>query len=399
MPGKGEADELRALQRQAYGKGGTLTDVESRRLRELEDVRRAAAVPAGSMRAERGDGETDVAEVEAVAHGTRIPSSPPVTVAVDESNAPARLEVGTPAVGTDAADAPVMPETLPRVLRRHAGVLLVASAVLLAIGFGAGWAMFAPRVAGLPLTDEQQQRRAELAADAFDPGSVRAITQSGGALAWYATQDGGELRCLILDVGESSQTDCLPSNQIEMGLSASLAVPPGDAEGGAEGDNVYATLFLSTDGEPIAGIQRWEAGSPLLGLLEGAERHRAEALVAEGYELGLSIVGRFRGAPVWLGDRLTAQGASERCLIVDSRDTVSCTPFETALREGVGAHIVDVDSSGDTASISVLELRFTSMQMPYLTITEAPLSAVSPGEYVVVESPPGDPILVEPPAN
>lgn len=403
VPEGTDVDELRSLQRKAYGREGELTAAESRRLRELEDARRVVVIPAGSTPGERGHGETGAAEAETAAHGTGDAASPLESVVVtktdDEHDASAPLDTSLSPVAGDAADASAVPEPLPRMLRRHAGVLLLASAVLLTIGLGAAWALFAPRVVGLPLTDEQQQRRAELAADEFDPGSVRAVAQSGGGLAWYATRDGGEVHCLILDVGATSQTDCLPSEQVKTGLTVSMALPPDDVEDTAGGDSVYATLFLSTGGEPIATIQRWGAGSWLTGFLEGEDRDRAEVLVAEGYELGLSMVGRFRGAPVWLGDRLTAQGASQRCLIVDSGGVVSCTPFEAALQEGVSTQVVDAGSDGAAESISVIELRFTAMQMPYLTITEAPLSDVAPGESVIVESPPGDPILVEPPTD
>lgn len=376
-----EAEERRALQRKAYGRSGALTEAESQRLRALEDARRSDFVtePALPAATERIAGETP----------PDAPQEPVVVTAEpDEPAAP-------------IPDAPAPPDSLSRALRRRATAVLAASVVLLAIGIGAGWALFSPRI-GLPLTDEQQQRRAELAAEAFDPGSVRAIAQDEQALVWYATQDDGDVRCLILDVGVQSQTDCLPSDEITFGLSASLPVPPaeGEEESAAAGDVVYATLLISTAGEPMVGIQRWGAGPALANQFSDAERTRAEALFAEGYELGLSVIGDFRGEPVWLADRLSSQGASVRCLIVDAWGSASCEPFETALQAGLGAQIVDVDSAGEVASISVLDLQFTAQQTPYLTITEAAgVTVVAPGDSVVIQSPPGDPIEVETPGR
>ncbi|MCB8043482.1 hypothetical protein JM654_02665 [Microbacterium oxydans] len=40
-----DADELRQLQRRAYGRDGAATEGELRRLRELEDARRASPAP------------------------------------------------------------------------------------------------------------------------------------------------------------------------------------------------------------------------------------------------------------------------------------------------------------------------------------------------------------------
>jgi hypothetical protein len=374
-----EAEERRALQRKAYGRGGALTEAESRRLRALEDARRSDLVPEASQPA---DPERDASGTPPVA------SQEPLVVAGSDE----------PAEPGPNAPVPARPGPRHPLLRRVAAAV-AASAVLLVIGIGAGWALFSPRN-GLPLTDEQQQRRAELAAEAFDPGSVHAIAQDEQALVWYATQDDGEVRCLILDVGVQSQTDCLPTDEIAFGLSASLPVPPseGEEENAAAGDVVYATLLFSTAGEPMAGIQRWGAGPALANQFSDAERTRAEALFAEGYELGLSVIGDFRGEPVWLADRLSTQGASVRCLIVDAWGSASCEPFETALQAGLGAQIVDVDAAGDVASISVLDLRFTTQQTPYLTITEAAgVTAVAPGDSVVIQSPPGDPIEVETP--
>lgn len=373
MPGRTESEELRALQRKAYGPGGVLTAAESHRLGELEAARRPAVVTE----------QTTAPDAAADPAGEREPAEP---------------------TAPPASDAPVPIETPRTASRRPVAAAVAAVAVLLAVGFGVGWALFAPRIEGIPLTAEQQQRRAELAAEVFDPGSVRAIAQRDGALAWFATQDEGKLICLILDVGPQSQTECAPADEEPRGVGAAVPIPSAASDedelfgGNADGETVYASLLLSTTGEPMVGIQRWNASSSIMEQFEGEERDRAEALVAEGYEFGLSLVGTFRGQPVWLGDRAVDQSTTERCLLVDAAQAVSCGPFSSAIAEGLFTHVVDVAPDGSVASIAVLELRFTRQQTPYLTVTtDASLSLVAPGDSVVVPGPPGDPIEVETP--
>ncbi|MFJ6534162.1 hypothetical protein [Microbacterium sp. NPDC091662] len=384
MLGEGEAQELRVLQQRAYGRDGALTEAESERLDVLERARRAVVRP-----------------VHAGAPPNAAPPSEPIA---DHADAAAEPDSS----GQDAVQTPDQslssdrPETLARSLAHHAPRLLVVAAVLLLAGIAAGWALFAPRPEGIPLTGEQQERRAALQADpeVFDPGSVRAVAQSDVALAWYATQDDGKSRCLVLDVGSQSQTTCLPQDQIRSGLSASLPVPPDTGEEEEDASEVVnASLVLSTTGEPMVTLQRWGMASSILGWFEGAERERAEALVEEGYELGLSLVGRFRGGDVWVADRVAEEGATERCLIVDAEAAVSCSRFETALQEGLGVQVADAGPDGVVSRVVLLELRYTPQQTPYLTITDAPVTEVGSGDTVRVDAPPGDPIVVEPPGR
>lgn len=403
MPVGTDAQELRALQQKAYGRGGALTPDEADRLRDLEEahrnlVHRAAEPPAGAESS----------------GGVRPPADPSATDSLGIAGSPGATDfLGTDSLGTDSlgTDAPavtaegeahqaVPTDTSGGVRRRSAMVVVAVAAVVLAIGVGAGWALFSPRLASVPLTDAQQQRRVELVAEEYDAGSVRAIAQTADALAWYATRGDGESVCLILDVGDQSQADCRPPEERERGLMASLPLPADDGEDPGGSDFVQATMFLTDAGEPMVGMQRWGVQSGVLDLFEGTERDRAAALVEEGYELGLSIMGYFRGAPVWLGDRVTEQGATERCLIVDAGGATACEPFERALSSGLGVHVVDVDPTGGVVAASVLDLRFTTQQTPYLTVT-ADASAVeaTPGDSLIIQSPLGDPIEVEPPGH
>jgi hypothetical protein len=348
VPGETDTAELRALQRKAYGRGGQLTEAESERLRALED--RVTARPTA-----------DVAD----APDTRQPHDAP------EAESPETPDALHAPETPDAPEIQDAPETPARnATRRRVIVALIAStAAVLAIGVGIGGALFAPRDPSIPLTQEQQQRRGELATEAFDPGSLRAIAQDADALVWYATQDDGSSACLILDVGAQSQTNCLAVEETERGLSAALSLPSGGPGEAAASDTVHATMLMSTSGEPLVAIQRWGGVDSLTDQFPEEVRDRAESLFTEGFELGLSLVGTFRSAPVWLADRLSDAGATERCLIVDAAGPVVCKGFDTALAEGIGVELETVDPSGAPVAATALDLRFTSQQTPYLTVS------------------------------
>lgn len=391
MPARTDAEERRALQRKAYSPGGSLTAAEAQRLSALEERRLDAAAPTTSASAET-----------AIHDGAPAPNAgdgraPDAAAASDVPDVP-----GQPGAPTqpDAAGHPDVSSTLRGARRRSARAAVVASVLLLAIGIGAGWALFSPRPASIPLNAEQQQRRAELGASTYDPGSVRAIAQTDDALVWYATRKAGEIHCLVLDVGERSQADCRTSEEREIGMSAFLPLPAeeGDAEGGLFDVNVGATMFLDDDGEPMVGLQRWGPGFGSADGLAEAERERAGELAAEGYSLGLTLVGRFRAAPVWSADRLTEQGATQRCLIVDAGGGVACKPFEAALQEGLDVQVVDLDPTGGVTGVSAIDLRFTGQEAPFVTVTNATsLAEVAPGETFVVQGEPGVPIEIRVP--
>lgn len=385
MQPRTDAEELRALQQRAYGRGTRLTEGEAERLRELEEQRRSPIESPPSAVDEAG----------------ADPSADDEDPAAEEAPADASVEPSVP-VAPAVSDEPV-----PRrdALRQHVVAAIAGVAVVLAVGIGAGWALFSPRVASIPLTGEQQQRRAELSASTFDPGSVRAIAESDDALVWYATREDGALSCMVLDVSGREQTDCLPVDEVDNGLTAVLPVEAdgtigeessGDGAFGVE--TVIATLRLSVDGEPMVGIQRWGGPSSLAAEFPEEVRDRAEELAADGFGFGLSLITMFRGEPVWLADRLSAQGTTDRCLIVDAGGPMACVPFETAVEGGLATQVVDDDTRDGRATITALELRFTGQQNAYLVVAEGvPVATVPPGESFFVEAPPGDPIEIAPP--
>lgn len=393
VPSETEAEELRALQRKAYGRGGLLTATESQRLRALEDSRRSHAAAASPERSEAGHG-TDGGGGSMRRDQTEVAIGP-VDEAFAANTASDAAEVPSAALTQRAPDAQASPTPQPTPptpargsMRRQVVATLVAvSAVLLALGVGIGWGLFAPRAGGIPLTAEQQQRLGELVTEAFDPGSVRAVAQDGDALVWYATKDEGSAACLVLDVGVQSQTNCLAAEESERGLSASLSLP-----GETGSDIIQATMLLSTAGEPLVAIQRWGGVDSLLAQFPEDMRDRAESLTTEGFELGLSLVGVFRDAPVWLGDRLSEQGATERCLIVDAAGPVVCKGFETAFAEGLTVKLETVDPSGARVATAALDLQFTNQQTPYLTVS---VDSAAPDGVDEVSDAVDDPLMIQ----
>lgn len=363
MPGETDAAELRALQRKAYGRDGQLTIAESRRLRALEESRRAPAAAPPPDRLENAGGGAIGQDRIAAAIG-------PVDGGAREDVADAP-DMGQPRSAPEAMTPEKLQTPARESPRRRAIVTLVAAtAAVFAIGVGIGGALLAPRVASIPLTPEQQQRRGELATEPFDQGSLRAVAQDADALVWYATQDEGSVACLILDVDAQSQTNCLAVEEAERGLSTALSLPFESSGEMATTDTVYATMMMSTSGEPLVAIQRWGGMESLTASFPEKVRDRAESLFTEGFELGLSLVGTFRDAPVWLADRLSDAGATERCLIVDAAGPVVCKEFATAISEGLGVELVTVDqATGGTEAVTALDVRFTNQQTPYLTVS------------------------------
>lgn len=379
------AAERRALERAAYGRDGGLDAAAARRLQELQEGHRRRTPFTQDERTE----------------SSSVGDDPPedVTARRAPENVPAAED--TP---------PAAPDDVSRTEARAANCrglvpVLVASAALLAIGVGAGWALFAPRPDAFPLTEAQEERRIALAGEGYDPGSVRPVAEAEGALAWFATQDDGASRCLILDVDKDSQSTCLAEEEVGPGLYASLPVPTSaadDEEDSFSFEGVTAVMLFSTADEPMVSIQRWGGGSTLVAQFGEAERARAEELVGDGYDLNLSVLGSFREQPVWLGERRAESGAAERCLIVDADGSRQCATVDEAVQSGLRVQLLDVDQeTGELLSASVIEVDFTRWQTPYLTVTSGPavVDEATGESYLVTTGPPGDPIRVDIPGR
>ncbi|WP_067197692.1 hypothetical protein [Microbacterium sp. XT11] len=407
MPDADDDVELRELRARAYGRHGGLTQAEAERLHTLENARRprvpggettpaAAAAPTGAHRAhaERG-----------------VAAGPAVTVDEDAEHAvPSRApaERAEPAEYGESADA-LMPSRpggssregdqeeaaqrsasgTPgrRGIRRLSTVIAVA-AMLVLLGIGAGWLMFAQRTSGIALSDKEMLRRTELSQHDYDVDSVRAVARDDDALVWFATKDHAGSWCLILDVGETTSAECAPLTTVEqLMLSVSVTVPADGGDDGS-GQNVIAYALKATTGDPLVAIQRWDFDDSMLDQFEGADRDRAEALIDEGFFPGLSIVGEFRRAPVWIAERAGETGAVERCLLVDAVDGTACAVRGEDEAEDIAATVM---TEGEAWTLTV---RYTFWQSPYLTIEQ-----VTDAGTVVVDTETGDPIVITPPTD
>lgn len=383
MPDDDEVIELRALQERAYGRGGGLTPAEAERLDRL--TRRRPQQPGAETTATPQAPATAAHDGEPVAVGETLAD----TTVVEEQAERSGQDIAAGFVERSDDRAAVPPERAVAgrghsvgaraLLRGQWRVVTVAAVVLLAIGVGAGWALFGTRSDDIPLTDEQQQRKAELyEKGGYDEGSVRAIGQDDDALVWYGTRNDGENVCLVLDVGAETGQSCQRSDDLSTGVFGLSAVTTIPGEGDSSSTTVMAYLMYSTSGVPLVSIQRWDDSGLFLAQFAGEERERAMELVDGEQAMNLTIVGYFRDAPVWLIDRWSGNG-SETCLIVDGAAGQStCRPSEDALSDGIAVYVSDDEvvpgQEIDASTIWSLEVDYTPNQTPYLTIIRDPES-------------------------
>jgi hypothetical protein len=290
------------------------------------------------------------------------------------------------------AASPVAASSWRQDLRRHGKAVAAASALLLLVGIGTGWALFAPRVRdAVALTAEEAQHKLELDEDYdFDEGTLRAVVRDDDALVWFGTQSDGEQSCLVLDAAEQTQVGCSPTDGINTvyGMNATITLPPDeDAAEGDFGTSINAYGMLSSTGEPMVAIQRWDQDASVLDQFEGDERTRAQELIDEGFEAGLSLAGYVRGEPAWIAYRFTDSSENERCLIVDALDGIVCGSESDTLKDGL-----TITGDGDGGRIDV-SAGFTNWGQPYLTVTENPGGAST----TVIDTETGDPIEVTDP--
>ncbi|MFT4260212.1 hypothetical protein [Microbacterium sp.] len=384
-----DADELRMLQRKAYRRDGGLTAAEAARLDELETARMSAPASretqasglAEELSAAREAGVPE--HVEGPSGGAGSASARPET----QDQGSATQESGSAFEGDGSA--PQESAAWPAVLRRHWRPAAAASAALLLIGLGAGWALFAPREGdAVALTADEAAHRLELDEKLrFDEGSLRPIARDDDALVWFATKDDGAQHCVVLDVGAHSQTGCAPvGSEGSVGPNATVDLPPADdAPEGDSGSSVNALLLRATTGEPVAIVQRWEnSDQMMLDRFEGDDRTRAEELLtAEDYLSGIALVGEVLDAPVWAGDRFGEQGELLRCLIVDGFETTACDDSAAVAENGLS-----VVGENELGQPIVVTLKFIgAWNTPYLTVTEHGESTtvhVDAGEQVQV---------------
>lgn len=362
-------DELRDLQRRAYGRAGALTREEAGRLRELQQSRRTnIGKPSAPLR-EMVDA---VPHTTAPTPGSDRPDDGEPKRGESRGFGSAKEADAAETARTDARE-PVETPGMATVLRRHWRSVMVSSMLLLALGTGIGWALFAPPSDAVALTAEQQERRALLEDESdFDPGTLGAAGKDddSGAIVWLGTKGEGDLTCAVVDVDVATQSQCQRTSDFEdLGINVSVMLPGENVdEVTAVFTSLNAYVFLASDGRPGTAFQRWDSSSSILARFTGDERTRAEELVAQGFEMNLSVVGYFRDEPVWMANRYGETVEPETCLIVDAAqlDAV-CLPSTTAIDVGLSTFVSD-DGSGSGAGSS-LTLAFTAGQTPYLTIT------------------------------
>lgn len=380
MPQGSDAAELRALQSKAYGRGGGLSDADAARLAALESARvvRAAGGAGGAVAGAATRQPTEGRTSERVDGATPADDAAP---AGDASPADDAAPAGDASPADDpspAGDASPADDPSPADIARGTGTtrmrwtsLAAASAALLLVGLGVGWAVFAEKGDGIALTAAQQERRAALQDDGgYDPGSLRAIGQDDDALVWLATKDDGEMSCLTLDVAAESSTQCASTEDLERGwgFGVSVVAPAGDGDEPAE--QFSATAARATTGEFVAIVQRWDtSGNDWMSQFEGAERDRAEQLADEGFdEYTYSIVGNFQERPVWFGQRTTG-AVTEDCLVVDALDATQCVRAGESREGGIGIRTTTFDEGAGRTVTSEVLLSFTRNGTPYLVVS------------------------------
>lgn len=357
-----DSAELRELQRKAYGREGGLSRSEAARLRELQENHESAS--AGAERA------------FAVEEAAATPDDDGIIAALGFGTATAATVDPEPDPIIDVLDPTVDPKrstaapSIRSALRTHWLAGALAGVMLLVLGLGVGWALFAPHGRGIPLTAAQHERQRDLAEKGdFDPGTLIGVGQDDDALVWYGTKNDGELACIVVDAGDLSETQCQGASELgPFGLNASVMLPPEENTEGEPFDfsTVNGTLMFSTAGEPMAVIQRWTSTDSMLGQFTGDDRTRAEELLEQDLLANLNIVGYFREAPVWVANRWTNDNEPDTCIIVDGADAEQqCVPMSDALDGGVTVLVFD---EGSTASASAITVAYTANQTPYLTI-------------------------------
>ena len=377
-----DRDELRELQRKAYGRDGGLTDAEARRLREIEQ-RPPAITPA--LKPVRED--VLIETVPSFAAG--FPRSGFADTNAfedlfrdDEAPSPAREEEAP------EPDAPAQQHSSRRLnaalaaFRRHGLIAAAASVLLVAIGIGVGWIAFGQTSDDVALTGEQQQRRLDLyEKDPYDEGSLRAVGQDDDVLVWYGTQNDGADACLVIDVAGQSAQQCQPRADVDpFSLSASVtAMTRADAESDfLEPVNVNAYRLFSSNDEPMVSIQRWTRTGANLRGFSGEDRDRAQELLAEDESAYLRIIGSFRDQPVWLIDTLV-EDVSEICLVVDADEgRKECVPAEVASESGISM-LAFVDDGDGGSEVWGLQVAYTPDQTPYLVLTHEAASEQETG--------------------
>lgn len=378
MPPTDDA-ELRALQAKAYGRGGGLSDAEAARLRELEETR------GGVPEATRTQAVVHAQEENSPSGGGIEADPPPERVNSARAREPAEPHDRDSLRAHDgvAAPAPAATRADPRrALRRHWRPVAAASAVLLAIGVGAGWMLFGRGALPIAVPAGQEAAFTMLQGEAFDDGSVKFIGEKHDVAVWRATAGEGVRECIILTHGDQKASDCRPDEQEPttdgfIGLSTGI-----DFEEDGETVSVWATIMPDITGEWVTLVQRSvHYAGDWRDQYSDEEIAAVERLEAAGFDpFELYLAGYDGDQPIWQGH---LDGANCIAAVVDSEVVRGC-----------------VDIADDTLQLRVGETLYEIVQTtnrgPVLTIIRGVGDTGETGQPLELGGEHGDPIEVSP---
>ena len=329
------AAELRMLRAKAYGPDGELSADELARLQELEGQQAAGA-------------SAPVPLVEPAA----TPESP-----------------AAPAPATDLQgllrddDAPeTLPESLtddlPDPPRRRWPLVAAASAGILAVGLGIGWAIWGWDSQATALAVAHSALQAEMEAEEeYDPGTLVPVAEQYGVVVWRADRSNGEELCVIITSDDANHQGCVSYEQLADSSwpTATAMVPEGQERAG---DQLAAGLIPTATGELTPFFQVWSNDPSLVeSMYSDEELEQLRAVEDAGYAgNSLSIIGYDGETAVW-----SNWDTGNLCVIAATDAGIISACAESA-----------EDTVGVTATVNGIETRYvvsqSNMYPPQLTV-------------------------------
>lgn len=356
-------DELRMLRAQAYGRGDGLTEDQLARLRELEE---GAADGGGAFDSSL---RSSLTPFRLAPLARRLPDDAPATdvpPVVERSGAAAEMTRGERDAGESNT---ILRHEHPSRRTR----LVIVAAVALLVGLGAGWLLWNRPAPAIALTTEQQAWQTDLIDDdAYDPGSIRAVQQYEGVVAWLATADEGAQDCVILSDGVNVAPNCVtraeePESPLWGELQSQLDDPAGTTQ------STTATVIFTAGGDPAVAMQQFSYVSSVTDQLTSEEREAYDLLTARGYAgSSLWIAGHFDDVPVWIGSTNPASG--QMCLIRVVDDVVAEGCADNVYAEETTVNLVTAEGENQ------LDLSIDFADGPQtLVVRVTPLDALAAG--------------------
>lgn len=281
--------------------------------------------------------------------------------------APAGPVTGSATIAPPSSEEPPA-LVFPSPLRAMWRPLAALAALMLALGVGLGWVLFERRgVAAMELSAEQQGWQTEILAEGdYDPGSLRAVEEAAGVVAWIATKNSGAQTCLVMSAGERPVPFCLRAEEAQdQGLYGNYSVVRNDIR-----TDITVQVLFTDDGEPALGTSQYTVDpSSSVGMVYATdEETRIAANLAEsGYATNSIWVAGYDGdVPIWSAMLLETQ---ELCLIYDGSTPdplTACQDPSDLVPGGEGITLSVVDP----ATGAVTEIEYAAAGPQYLVITK-----------------------------